>query len=169
MVGEVVLIKVCLFGSCTYKKEGLVPKSHSELTLGRQRSLCPIQQRTTLAEGGLPNSSKPKDIPEEEPVGHIGVANRHQAAEHQQLMVDALQNFHRCIKDGEVKDVLKQLLEEMKEIISKVYEPINQANVLVILCTTPGPTCAALLLVSEEAEVYLEDIMPEEDIPSEKK
>ena len=90
-----------------------------------------------MAKGGIPNPSRPKDVPEEELVGHIGMANPCQVAEHQQLMMDTLQDFHQHIKDGEVKDVLKQLLEEMKEIISKVYKPINQADILAILCATP--------------------------------
>ena len=72
-------------------------KHNSELTFGGQRNLCPILQRTTMAEGRIPNPSRPRDIPEEESVGCIGMANPHQAAELQQLMMDALQNFHQCI------------------------------------------------------------------------
>ena len=48
-----------------------------------------------MAEGGISNPSKPKDIPEEETVGHIGMANPHQVAEHQQLMMDMLEDFHQ--------------------------------------------------------------------------
>ena len=54
----------------------------------------------------------------------------------------------------------------MKNIISRVYEPINQADLLAILRATPDPSCTALRPVLEELERYLADIMPDEEIPS---
>ena len=42
---------------------------------------------------------------------------------------------------------------------------INQANILTILRATPDPMCMTLRPVSVETENYLEDVMPEEDIP----
>ena len=117
-----------------------------------------------MAECGAPIEMK--EAPAEEPLGPRGIVNPHQATHHQQLIKDAIQDFQHCIEGGDVKYILKQLVEEMKSIISRVYEPINQADMLTILQTTPNPMCTALRLVSAKTEMYLEDVMPEEDIPS---
>ena len=118
-----------------------------------------------MVEGGTPEPIEMKKAPEEETLGSMAIVNPCQAAHHQQLMKDAIQDFQHRIEGGDIKDILKQLIEEMKSIISRVYEPINQDNVLTILHATPDPMCTALRPVSAETEIYLEDVMPEEDIP----
>ena len=116
-----------------------------------------------MAEGGEP--TKAKELYTGESLGPAGVVNLHQAAHHQQLMKDTLEDFQCRIDEGHVKDILKQLIEEMKNIISRVYKPINQADILAILWATLNPSCTALRPVSEESERYLEDLMPDEEIP----
>ena len=53
----------------------------------------------------------------------------------------------------------------MRCLISRVHKPINQADILAILWATLDPSCTALRAATEEAERYLEDIMPDEEIP----
>ena len=120
-----------------------------------------------MAEGGKPTEAK--ELHTGESLCPTGIVNPHQAAHHQQLIKDTLEDFQCRVDEGHIKDILKQLIEEMKSIISRVYEPINQVDVLVILRATPNPLYTALRPVSEELERYLEDIMPDEEIPQVKK
>ena len=50
-------------------------------------------------------------------------------------------------------------------VIKWVFPIIAEANVIAILKAIPNCTCTALRDQSEEHERYLEQIMPEEDIP----
>ena len=50
-------------------------------------------------------------------------------------------------------------------IIKQVFPTISEANVIAILRAIPDCTCTALRDQSEEHERYLEEIMPDEDIP----
>ena len=45
---------------------------------------------------------------------------------------------------GEVKDVMLQLVKEMRDIIKRIYAPMAEADVKVILHSIPDPTCTAL-------------------------
>ena len=124
-------------------------------------------EKFQMAEGGEPTPVKEPHT--DEPLGPMGVVNICQAAHHQQLIKDMLEDFQCRIDEGLVKDIFKQLIEEMRSIISRVYKPINQADILMILWATPNPSCTALREVSKKSEQYLEDIMPDEEIPPGKK
>ena len=99
-----------------------------------------------MAEGGEPTQVKEPHT--DEPLGPMGIVNIHQAAHHQQLIKDVLEDFQCRTDEGLVKDVFKQLIEEMRSIISRVYEPIKQADILVILRATSNPSCTTLRAVS---------------------
>ena len=145
-----------------------------ELTLYKAVFQC-VQRHSdhipkTMAEGGLPTTAPPmgKRIPIEEDkpeVDPAGVINKREAMHHCQLISDAVQDFARWIKEGEIWDVLKQLVEEVQMVIKRVFPTIAKANVITILRAIPDCTCTALRDQSEEHERYLEEIMPEEDIP----
>ena len=75
-----------------------------------------------MAEGGLPSTAMPmgKQTPveEDEPeLDPIGVINKREAMHHCQLISDAVQDFAQRIKDGEIRDILKQLIEEVQMVI----------------------------------------------------
>ena len=75
-----------------------------------------------MAEGSLPSTAPPigKQIPveEDEPeMDPIGIINKREAAHHHQLISDALQYFAQRIEDGEIQDVLKQLIEEVQMVM----------------------------------------------------
>ena len=75
-----------------------------------------------MAEGGLPATAPPigEPIPveDDEPeVNPTGVINKREATHHHQLISNALQDFACRISDGEIKDVLEQLIEEVQMVI----------------------------------------------------
>ena len=66
-----------------------------------------------------------------------GIVNKCQTAHHRRLITDALQEFKRQCKAGEVKDILRQLLEDMKDIITRVYPNMVEADVKAVLRAIP--------------------------------
>ena len=65
----------------------------------------------------------------------------------------------------EVKDVLKDMISEFKDVIKLVVPQIADANVLAILQSIKDPMCLALRPITEHTECLLEEMMPEKDIP----
>ena len=60
---------------------------------------------------------------------------------------------------------MKQLIEELKQIIVCVYPNMEEVDIVAVLQSLPDCTCLAMRLQMSEIEGMLEDIMPEEDIP----
>ena len=113
-------------------------------------------------------ADEPITMEEEEPeVEPVGVINKREAANHHCLISNALQDFARWIRDSEVWDVMKQLIEEVQVVIKQVFPTISEANIITILRAIPDCTCTALRPESEENEKLLEDLMLEEEIPEE--
>ena len=127
-----------------------------------------------MAEGGTPAPmvavepiiiDDDEELPleaEEEP---SGVTNKCQAAHHRRLIAEALQEFKMQCKTGEVKDMLRQLLEDMKEVITRVYPSMVEADVKAVLRSIPDPTCLAMRPQTMVVEGCLEELIPDEDIP----
>ena len=65
-----------------------------------------------------------------------------------------------------IKDVMKQLVEEFKFIITRVYPAMEEVDVVTVLCVIQDCTCLAMQPQMSEVEGMLEDIMPKEDILS---
>ena len=53
-----------------------------------------------------------------------------------------MEAMKKKIKDGEIKDVMKEAVEQFKEIITKVV--ISEADVTVVLHSVKDPMCVAL-------------------------
>ena len=123
-----------------------------------------------MAEGGPSGSGKaPIIINDDEAdinldVEPAGIVNKWEAQHHKCLVEDALWDFKCHIEGGMVKDVMKQLVEEFKFIITRVYPAMEEADVTV-LHAIPDCTCLAMWPQMSEVEGMLEDIMPKEDIP----
>ena len=60
-----------------------------------------------------------------------GMVNKQEAQHHKFLVEDALQDFKHCIEGGVVKDMMKQLVEEFKFIITWMYPAMEEADVIV--------------------------------------
>ena len=108
-----------------------------------------------MVEGGSEDPIVIQEEAEDEPLGPTGVINPKQVAHHQQLIKEALQDFQRRVKNGEIKDVLLQLIQEIMEILKRVYPPIAEANIMVIMHSIPDPTCLALRPMTMETEGML--------------
>ena len=80
------------------------------------------------------------------------------------MIEDALHNSKCCIDGGIIKDDMKQLIEELKQITAHVYPTMEEADVVAVLRSIPDCTCLTMRPQTSEIEGMLEDIMPEEDI-----
>ena len=70
------------------------------------------------------------------------------------------------INSGEIKNVLKDALEEVHMATSIVIPAMKEASATNVLKSIKDPTCLMLHKGSEQAEQLLEEIMPDEEIPS---
>ena len=93
-----------------------------------------------------------------------GVINLIEAMYHIQCMDEALQDMKAKIKTGEVKDILKTVLQELRDTIMIVMPQMAKVNILVILRSIKDPACLSLWPQTEESEGLLE-MMLTEDIP----
>ena len=89
-----------------------------------------------------------------------------EARHHIQRLNEAILSMEAKIKDGEVKDVLKDTIQEIKEAICIVMPSMKEANILDILRSIKDPTCLTICPQSEEVEGLLEELIPSNDIPS---
>ena len=89
-----------------------------------------------------------------------------EARYHVQRLSEAILNMEDRIKGGEIKDVLKDTIQEIKEAICIVMPSMMEANVLDILQSIKDPTCLTIRPQSEEVEGFLEEIIPSDNIPS---
>ena len=71
------------------------------------------------------------------------------------------------INSGEIKNILKDALEEVHTAISIVMPAMREANTANVLKSIKDLTCLMLNKGSEQAEQLLEEIIPDEEIPSE--
>ena len=89
-----------------------------------------------------------------------------EARHHIQRLNEAILSMEAKIKDGEVKDILKDTIQEIKEAICIVMPSMKEANILDILWSIKDPTCLTIRPQSEEVEGLLEELIPSDDIPS---
>ena len=121
-----------------------------------------------------------KTIPaEEEPEDNIKISNNEgqevethkalnpvEARHHVQHLTKAMLNMEARIQGGEIKDVLKEAIEEIKNAILVVMPQMKDAKVLDVLRVIKDLTCLAIYPQSEEIEALLEEVIPSEEIPS---
>ena len=89
-----------------------------------------------------------------------------EARHHVQRLTEAMLKMEARIQGGEIKDVLKEAIEEIKNAISVVMPQMKDAEVLDILRATKDPTCLAICPQTEEIEALLEEVIPSEEILS---
>ena len=77
-----------------------------------------------------------------------------------------MQTLELKVKMGEIKNVLKDALEQVHNVISKTVPYMKEANTAAVLKSIKDLTCLILHERSENVELLLEDIISEEDIPS---
>ena len=122
-------------------------------------------QKTILAE------AEPEDIieigdDEGQEVETHKALNPIEARHHVQCLNEAMLNIEARIQGGEIKDILKDTIQEIKDTISIVMPHMKDAVVLDVLRSIKDPTCLAICPQSEEIEGLLEEIIPSKEIPS---
>ena len=95
-----------------------------------------------------------------------GVINRWEVQHHKPLIEDALWDFRKRIEMGIIKDIMRQLVEEIKQIIIHMYPTMEEADIVVLLWVIPNCTCLAMWPQTSEVEGMLEELMPKQDIPN---
>ena len=119
----------------------------------------------------IPTEEEPDDIieiddDEEHEVETHKALNPIEARHHVQCLTEAMLNMEARIQDGEIKDVLKDAIKEIKSAISIIMPQMKDADVLDVLRATKDPTCLAICLQTEEIEALLEEVIPSKEIPS---
>ena len=125
-------------------------------------------QKTVPEEGGVDIIEVEED---EEDRGAArsstpGVVNPIEARHHVQHMEEALKDMKAKVETGEVKDVLKMVLQEFKDTITIVMPQMSEVDIIQILRSIKDPMSITLRLWTDEAKALLEEMMPTEDIPS---
>ena len=106
------------------------------------------------------------DDDEEHEVEAHKALNPIEARHHVQCLTEAMLKMEGRIQDGEIKDVLRDAIEEIKSAISIIMPQMKDAEVLDVLRATKDPTCLAIHPQTEEIRGLLEEVIPSEEIPS---
>ena len=85
---------------------------------------------------------------------------------HIQRLNEIMLNMEARIQGGEIKDVLKDAIQEINDAIRVVMPLMKDAAILDVLRPIKDPTSLAICPQSEEIEGLLEEIIPSEEIPS---
>ena len=89
-----------------------------------------------------------------------------EARHHVQRLTEAVLNIKARIQGGEIKDVLKEAIKEIKNAILVVMPQMKDAKVLDVLKAIKDPTCLAICPQTKEIEALLEEVIPSEEILS---
>ena len=100
-----------------------------------------------------------------EPAGHDAI-NPIEAQHHVQRLDEALQMLAARIDSGEIKDILKETLEEFKKAICGVMPSMEEANIIGILWSIKDLTCLMLYPQSDEVEGLLKELIHTKEVPS---
>ena len=122
-------------------------------------------QKTSSTEAEAEEVIEIEDEPQEDTGGH-GVINSIEVWHHVQLLDEVMQALEAKVKTGEIKNVLKDALEEVYQAISNTVPSMKEASTADVLKSIKDPTCLVLHEGLEHAEQLLEDIISEEDISS---
>ena len=106
-----------------------------------------------------------EDDPPEDTGGH-GVINPMEAWHHVQLLNEVMQVLEAKANTGEIKNILRDTLDEVYQAISNIIPSMREASTADVLKSIKDLTYLALHKGSEHAEQLLEDIISEEDTPS---
>ena len=92
--------------------------------------------------------------------------NTVEAHHHIQRLDEVMQMVEAKIKTGEIKNILKDALEEVHIATSIVIPAIEEGSAAKVLKSIKDLTCLMLHKGSEQVEQLLEQIIPDEEIPS---
>ena len=135
----------------------LAPQHHSEISFGEANSVVPFFRQVPEHLCKMPKGTKQSSSAEAEPEDVIEIEeeveaetepyhaiNPIEARHHVQRLNKAILMMEAKIEDGEIKDVLKDTIQEIKEAICIVMPSMKEANILDILRSIRDPICLAI-------------------------
>ena len=81
-----------------------------------------------------------------------------------QALEDTIEMMETNAKMELARNVVRETLEEIKDIMTKLTPQMSEATIDVVWKSIKGPTCLTLRPASKEIERALEEMMPPEDI-----
>ena len=102
----------------------------------------------------------------EKDTGGHSATNPVEACHHIQWLDEAMQTIQAKIGAGEIKDVLKDTLEEVYIVICIVIPTMKEASTHDVLKVIREPTCLGLHKGSKEVEQLLKQLILDEEFPS---
>ena len=138
-----------------YKAKFQCIKSYSELIL-------PSHQNKHHAKG------RSKTIPtvEEDEIGLLGRTNLEEAKEHTDTLDDTLERLEEIIREGATENIMRKMIVWFRKAIIKITPSMEEANADTVLNSIKDIARMALMPQTEERDERLEEIVPEEDLPS---
>ena len=100
----------------------------------------------------------------EDAAGPSGVTNPRQAEDHKVHLDHAIKKLRDRAMDEEIEEIMGPFINEVKEICSEVYTPMESADVKKVLHTLGDPYGLALRPQTEDVKRQLELVLPEEEV-----
>ena len=106
-----------------------------------------------------------RDSPaKEEAAGTSGVTNPQQAEDHKLCLDQAIEKLRERAIEEEIKEIMGPFINNVKEICSEVYTPMESADVKKVLHALGDPYGLDLRPQTENVERQLELALPEEEV-----
>ena len=108
-------------------------------------------------------------VPSEEEMderGPHGTTNPDEAHKHVHTLDDTLDKLEESIREGVAEDIMLKMIEHFKKFITEIISIMEEASKVVVLTAVKDPSCMALMPWTEDHEERLEEIMPQEEMPS---
>ena len=103
---------------------------------------------------------------EEDEIGLNGTTNPEEAREHTDTLDDTLEKLEEDIREGVTENTMRKMIIRFRKAIIKITPSMEEENADTVLNSLKDITCTALMPQTEERDERLEEIMPEEELPS---
>ena len=103
---------------------------------------------------------------EEEETGLCGTTNPEEAKRHAHTLGDMLEKLHKSVREGVAEDIMKKTIEWFRRAIIDIAPKMEEVNVSMVLNSIKDTSCMVLMPQTEDCDERLEEIIPEEDLPS---
>ena len=115
----------------------------------------------------MPKATR-KKVPaeEDEDTALHGTINPEEAKIHIQTLDDALEELTKSIQEGATENIMRKTVICFRHALKTLAPVMEEANVDIVLAAIKDASCMALMPCTEDQDERLEEIMPEEDLPS---
>ena len=103
---------------------------------------------------------------EDEDTALHGTTNPEEAKIHVQALDDALEKLANSIQEGATENIMRKMVIHFRHILKMLASIMEEANIDIVLAAIKDTSCMALMPHTEDWDERLEEIMPEEDLPS---